>query len=275
MHRFIPTVVSLVVVSAIYLLAAFIESGPSSDRLSLWRSVRLNVAYHWASTLVLTPIVLYAGPASVAYVNRVGGGLIQLPTEGWRWLLSVLAVLVATDLLEYSYHWAQHRVPFLWRLHALHHSEESLNATTGVRQIWFDQIVRAFVIYPIIGVVFRVDLIALLIVRLLTTVNAAHVHMSWRVSWGPIWWLLNSPQYHRCHHSFEPRFIDRNLAPMFPIWDVLFGTCRRPRATEYPATGIRPSVTPSLGQALLWPQPLMSRTPFATSVFDPRLSPPP
>jgi sterol desaturase/sphingolipid hydroxylase (fatty acid hydroxylase superfamily) len=255
MSQILPIAAALGAVCALGGVAVVIESRHAADRRSLWRAARLNLAYYFTTASFVTPLMLIAAPVIVALVNRAGGGFIRLPANGWQFALSVLVVLLATDVLEYAYHRLQHALPLLWRLHSFHHSEEVLNATTSVRQIWFDALVRGFVLFPIVGILFRVDPAVIVVVRLLTMINNMHVHMSWRVSWGPLWWLLNSPQYHRCHHSFAPHVIDKNLAPMFPLWDIAFGTCHKPAPGEYEPTGLRPSVTPSLLAAFLWPLP--------------------
>lgn len=255
MSQILPIAAALGAVCVLGTAAVAIESHYATDRQSLWRAARLNLAYYLATASLVTPVMLFAAPAMVALVNRAGGGVIRLRADGWRFAVSVVVILLATDLLEYTYHRLQHRVPFLWRLHALHHSEEQLNATTSVRQIWFDALVHGLALFPVVGIVFLVDPAVIIVVRLMTMINNMHVHMSRRLSWGPLWWLLNSPQYHRCHHSFAPHVIDKNLAPMFPLWDIVFGTCHKPAAGEYEPTGLRPSVTPSLLAAFLWPLP--------------------
>jgi sterol desaturase/sphingolipid hydroxylase (fatty acid hydroxylase superfamily) len=47
--------------------------------------------------------------------------------------------------------------------------------------------------------------------------------------------------------------MNKNFAPIFPMWDLVFGTCYRPAPGEYRATGLLPSVQPSLAAAFLWP----------------------
>jgi sterol desaturase/sphingolipid hydroxylase (fatty acid hydroxylase superfamily) len=259
MSQVLPIAIALCAVCALGSVAVAIESRHSTDQPSLWRAARLNLAYYFVTASFVTPLMFFAAPTIVAVVNRAGGGFIPLPTNGWRFAISVLVILLATDVFEYAYHRLQHTQPLLWRLHSFHHSEEQLNATTSVRQIWFDALVRGVVLFPIVGILFRVDPAVIVLVRLVTLINNVQVHMSWRLSWGPLWWLLNSPQYHRCHHSFAPHVIDKNLAPMFPLWDIAFGTCHKPAPGEYEPTGLRPSVTPSLLGAFLWPFPYRGR----------------
>jgi sterol desaturase/sphingolipid hydroxylase (fatty acid hydroxylase superfamily) len=156
MSQILPIAAALGAVCALGGVAVVIESRHAADERSLWRAARLNLAYYFATAFLVTPLVLLAAPAIVVLVNRAGGGLIRLPANGWQFAVSLLVILLATDVLEYAYHRLQHALPVLWRLHAFHHSEEELNATTSVRQIWFDSLVRGFVLFPIVGILFRV-----------------------------------------------------------------------------------------------------------------------
>ena len=40
--------------------------------------------------------------------------------------------------------------------------------------------------------------------------------------WVEFW--LNTPSHHRVHHAINPKYIDKNHAGVFMIWDRLFGT---------------------------------------------------
>jgi len=59
-----------------------------------------------------------------------------------------------------------------------------------------------------------------------------------RISLGPLWAVVNSPTYHRLHHSALPLHHDRNFAAILPVWDVLFGTYHHPARDEFPPTGL-------------------------------------
>ncbi|MEO0786278.1 MAG: sterol desaturase family protein, partial [Pseudomonadota bacterium] len=42
----------------------------------------------------------------------------------------------------------------------------------------------------------------------------------------PRWFeaVMNTPSHHRVHHATNPRYLDRNYAGVFIIWDRMFGT---------------------------------------------------
>ena len=76
------------------------------------------------------------------------------------------------------------------------------------------------------------------------------VHSNVRLNFGPLSWLLNSPAYHRRHHSAEPEHFNSNYSALFPIFDVISGSYHRP--DSYPDTGLdtRPA---NIAQAAVWP----------------------
>src|SRR5882724_4180450 len=84
-------------------------------------------------TFVLTPLV---GAMAAFEAARFGGGWISLPDQGLGALFSVLVLLAAKDFLDYWVHRAQHRFSLLWRMHSLHHSDETVNVATAQRHYW-------------------------------------------------------------------------------------------------------------------------------------------
>ena len=74
-------------------------------------------------------------------------GVRLLSTAEWPLLWGFLAYLVVADFSEYLFHRAQHTIPILWKMHSLHHSDPSVNATTAERHWWGDYLVKAVTIW--------------------------------------------------------------------------------------------------------------------------------
>ena len=73
-----------------------------------------------------------------------------------------------------------------------------------------------------------------------------HANVSWR--FGPVRWLLATPQYHHWHHAVEP--VDVNFAVHLPVIDAVFGTLyllatAGPPPTASPGLGCRTGTGPS------------------------------
>ena len=78
-------------------------------------------------------------------------------------------------------------------------------------------------------------------------------HLNVRFPMGRMITLVNSPQWHRIHHSAMPEHRDKNFASLLPLWDILFGTAWIPKPDEYPVTGFDPPVHVGVIDSIIWP----------------------
>lgn len=163
--------------------------------------------------------------------------------------LAAIAYLVMRDGLEYFYHRAQHAVPLLWSLHSLHHSDPNMSALTTNRHFWGDQLIKAVTIWPLAALVIAPTPEMIGIYNLASFWHI-FVHARLPVSFGPLSWLLNSPAYHRRHHSSLPEHYNSNYSALFPIFDVICGSYNRPNG--WPPTGLD-HAPESLLDLLAWP----------------------
>lgn len=161
-----------------------------------------------------------------------------LPWLGDNALASFLVYFVLYDFAAYWLHRLQHAFPWWWALHSLHHSQRRMTVWTDDRNHVIDDllITLALVLFSqIVGVQPGEYVLILMIGRLVESWSHANVDMGFG-------WLgdrlLVGPRFHRLHHALatseEARIHDHNFAPVFPIWDVLFGTAifdRRHRPT--------------------------------------------
>jgi sterol desaturase/sphingolipid hydroxylase (fatty acid hydroxylase superfamily) len=218
---------------------------PSGERLNLFVWLAYTVAQ-----LGLGPA---AGGLITLAVNAAGGGLIVLPSTGWGLIVGMGVYLAAMDLAEYAYHRAQHAIPALWAMHALHHSDAHFDATTSARHFWAEPIIKSLTVWLAVGVLFKASPLIVGLYATATYYNVA-IHSNTRLTLGRFSWLLNTPAYHRLHHSASPEHWDCNFAALLPIYDVIFGGYRPAKIGEYPRTGLDTGERPDGPvQATLWP----------------------
>jgi sterol desaturase/sphingolipid hydroxylase (fatty acid hydroxylase superfamily) len=180
--------------------------------------------------------------------------LIRFGSTGLGFAAAVVTLWLVTDLFEYLFHRIQHAVPWMWAMHELHHSEETYNVTLTYRHYWFEFVLKGLFVYPIVGILLKVPPSAAGLVALMFLVNHVVAHMNVPLSLGPLWAWISTPQFHRLHHSRDPRHYDKNFCDMLPLWDVLFGTALKPEPGEFCEIGLMPSHKPAtLWQALSWP----------------------
>ena len=215
---------------------------------------RFNVMYALLAggcLLLLRPLI-YSG--SLWTVQYFGGGLIRFAPTGLGFAAAVLTLWLVTDLFEYLFHRVQHAVPWMWAMHELHHSEETYNVTLTYRHYWFEFVLKGLFVYPLVGILLKAPPAAAGVVALVFLVNHVVAHMNVGLSLGPCWAWISTPQFHRLHHSRDPRHYDKNFCDMLPLWDLLFGTASKPEPGEFCEIGLMPSHKPAtLWQALVWP----------------------
>jgi sterol desaturase/sphingolipid hydroxylase (fatty acid hydroxylase superfamily) len=134
----------------------------------------------------------------------------------------LLCVLVA-DLAQYWTHRAYHEVPFLWRFHAVHHSVKTMDWLAGSRQHMLELIfTRVCVLAPLFVLGFSEGVVNayIIIVGFQAVFNHANVHLPW----GPLKYIIVTPDFHHWHHASDDEAIDRNYAAHYAFLDYLFGT---------------------------------------------------
>ena len=177
-----------------------------------------------------------------------GETLINLP----QWPLWVGAVLyvVINDFLEFAFHVAQHRVPWLWKMHALHHSDPEMSALTTNRHFWGDQLIKGLTIWPLLILITGPSADLILMGQIIGLYNYV-IHARLPIDFGRWSWVLNCPAYHRQHHSRLSEHHNTNFAALFPIWDVVLGSYRRPKG--WPPSGLEDGAPQSLRDLFVWP----------------------
>ncbi len=177
--------------------------------------------------LLLTNLALSfvaAGIAAFAISHRVGVlFLMQLPA--WA---NVIVGIAALDLFAYVAHVLLHKMPFAWRFHRVHHSDEAVDVTTAFRQHPGETVWRVLWQLPAI-VLFGLPLWIVIIYLTVSATNAQLEHANIRLADRLDRWLrllFVTPNMHKVHHSRLQPETDSNYANIFSVWDRIFGTYR-------------------------------------------------
>lgn len=160
--------------------------------------------------------------------------LFDIPFAWWAFILC----FVVDDLAYYACHRSAHRVRWFWASHVTHHSSQHYNLSTALRQTWTG--------FFSLGFLFRMPLFLIgfppAMVFFCAGLNLVYqfwIHTE-QVGRMPRLFeaVMNTPSHHRVHHAVNPRYLDRNYAGVFIIWDRLFGTFEAERAEDPPRYGI-------------------------------------
>lgn len=160
---------------------------------------------------VTTRVTEWAGDGSYGILH-----FLHAPT--WmEWLLALLLI----DSWMYVWHRANHRIPFLWRFHRMHHTDLALDVTSASRfhpgELFFSAILRTLLI-PIFGL--ELGQVILYELILMPIILFHHSNISIPEKWDKyLRWLIVSPRMHWVHHSDIQKETDSNYASIFSFWD--------------------------------------------------------
>jgi sterol desaturase/sphingolipid hydroxylase (fatty acid hydroxylase superfamily) len=150
------------------------------------------------------------------------------------WALWAFALCFVLD--DFVYYWAHrfaHTVRWWWADHVIHHSSQHYNLSTALRQPWLSPLTLKFIIFGSWLVVIGFPPAMVAFVGALNLVYQFWIHTeAVPKMWGPIEAVMNTPSHHRVHHATNPRYLDRNYAGVFIIWDRMFGTFEPEREDE-------------------------------------------
>lgn len=196
------------------------------------RRLRADLTTRWFGNLSLLFIngllmwLAFAGwgiAASMAASQYQWGLMHHVALPGW---FEVIAALLLLDLGHFAIHFALHKVPLLWRIHRLHHTDQDFDFTTGSRFHPLEALVESGANLMVIVLVGAPTLSVVLYV-LAYAITTVWVHGNIRM---PAGWdrrlrsILVTPDMHRVHHSQIQRETDSNFGGLLSLWDRLFGT---------------------------------------------------
>lgn len=235
-------------------------------RLFRWSN---NLSIVVIDSLLLSLIfpLLAVALASIAAAN--GWGLLSILNLPF-WISFCLAILLL-DLAIYWQHVLFHRVPFLWRLHRVHHTDLEIDLTTGLRFHPLE-ILLSMLIKLTLVVLLGPPALAVLVFEILLNGASMFNHSNLRLAPHLDKWLrrvLVTPDMHRVHHSVLIEETNSNYGFFIPWWDRLFKTYRdQPKnghqGMQIGIAELRDMKEMRIDRLLL--QPLRSITPSSISV---------
>jgi sterol desaturase/sphingolipid hydroxylase (fatty acid hydroxylase superfamily) len=193
-------------------------SSPAGRR---WR----NHAALLAVGTVASALLIRVSPAALSVM--VAGSRFGVLNKPWLpWLVRCAIAVLLLDLLQYWIHWSFHHVPWLWRVHQVHHSDPDYDVSTAARfhpveMLWSTGVHLGGValLAPPPVAVFVAGLLTV-ILNLSAHANASLPNWTEKVVRS----AFITPDLHRIHHSEDMLEQQRNLGQTFSWWDRVFGT---------------------------------------------------
>jgi sterol desaturase/sphingolipid hydroxylase (fatty acid hydroxylase superfamily) len=242
----------------LFLVAAFVFI--PLERLFAARRGQKLLRAGWADDLVyvfVNGVFIRLGlVAAVLAIMALGALLVPASLRalvaGQPLWLQAVEVLLLADLGFYLSHRAFHALPTLWRFHAVHHSIEEMDWLAAARVHPIDQIITKSVsLLPCFALGFSEWAIGAF--AILYHWHSLLLHSNLRLGFGPLRWLIASPDFHHWHHAREREAWDRNFAGQLSLWDFVFGTAHLPEGRQAQSFGVGDPVPPGYAAQLLHP----------------------
>jgi len=183
---------------------------PHQDVARDWTHLGVNECANVASVAAL-PLFAALTPWSGAWPSQ------------WPLVFQLGISIVVLDFGVTLTHWASHRVPLLWRFHAVHHSVKRFYGLNGLMKHPIHQALELTVgVAPLVAVGLPTDVASLL--ALATAIQLLLQHSNADYATGAFGYFLALNRAHRFHHLKWPGIGDCNFGLFTNVWDLLLGT---------------------------------------------------
>jgi len=178
--------------------------------------------------------------ALMALVIRVGVTSSAILAEQRQWGLfhqieaPTIVILAATLLsrtgLGYLVHRLSHEIPWLWRLHKVHHTDPHIDVSLGLRHHPLE-LLPSLAAFSAGTVLLGSPLWSVALVEMALIATSYSDHLDIRLparAASLLQTVFVTPEVHRIHHSADRTQSDSNYGSLLILWDRLFGTYREP-----------------------------------------------
>lgn len=207
---------------------------PKRPKAQNWRERwRINLGILVLDVIAQRVTVGAIALIAATYAQAHGFGLFALLGLPW-WVAAIIGFL-ALDLAIYVQHVVTHKVPLLWRLHQVHHADDDVDLTTGLRfhpvEIILSALYKAAIVLAL-----GIDPWTVLAFEAVLNASAIYTHGNIGLPVkldNLLRKLFCTPDMHRVHHSVIREETDSNYGFFLSVWDRMFGTFRQePRAGQ-------------------------------------------
>ncbi|MFN6208333.1 MAG: sterol desaturase family protein [Planctomycetota bacterium] len=207
---------------------------PSRKQEILRYEWREDLFYFLVSTIFVQILTfLSLAPAMTVLANTGWAAGIRRLIASQPFIVQFLEIMFLTDLVQYWVHRVFHRIPWLWKFHAVHHSAQAMDWIAGSRMHLLEIIVlRGFTTLPMYVLGFAEGPLYTYI--LFVYLMSVFVHSNLKLPFGWLQHWVVTPRFHHWHHGVEREAIDVNFAVHFPVFDRLFGTYFFPADGRWP-----------------------------------------
>jgi sterol desaturase/sphingolipid hydroxylase (fatty acid hydroxylase superfamily) len=240
-----------------------------------WKAVKVDLGFVYLDRIVYLLLIVPLYEATFGAGSWLATRSLQATVAAHQWSLSEtqlnwaysLGYFVILDFSVFFPHWLQHKLPWLWEFHKVHHSATTMTPVTVYRMHPIDYVVNLGTSGLLLGL-FKGSFFHLFGNAQVVKVMAANVFLfifyavGFNLRHSHVWLpfgervsqVFISPAMHQVHHSSAQKHFDKNFGFFLSVWDKLFGTLYVPQGKEQLQLGLADGTTAEYQtvSALFW-----------------------
>ena len=157
-------------------------------------------------------------------------GIVWWANANIFWTI-IISFMVLDFFGGWLVHIVEHKVKFLWRFHVVHHADNNVDVTTGLRHHPVESVLRGLFFF--IGIlVSGAPMYAVMIFQTLLVIATQITHANISL---PKWldtavsYIFVSPNMHKVHHHWKQPYTDSNYGGILSVWNLADHSCIRRR----------------------------------------------
>ena len=189
-----------------------------------WKHTWVNI-FFTLTTILVNFFLAFLILLTSDYVVSSGFGILQWMTLP-LWLQLIIGLLLLDLIGAYAAHWVEHHIQWMWRFHAVHHTDQHVDTTSANRHHPGESIIRlvfTIIATAIVGAPIWLVFLYQSMSVVLSQFNHANIILP---EWADkaLVWAFCTPNMHHVHHHYRMPYSDTNYGNTFSFWDRLFGT---------------------------------------------------
>ena len=197
---------------------------PLNYKKTKWRHAGVNFAFTLLHLIIHTILAIIIIKLS-DWCLQHRFGLVYWANAGVIFTI-VISFLLLDFFGGWLVHMTEHKVPLLWRFHVIHHADNNIDASSGLRHHPIESLLRGVFIF--MGIALSgAPMYAVMIFQTILVFDTAFTHANIKL---PNWldntmsYIFVSPNMHKVHHHWKQPYTDSNYGAVLSIWDRMLGT---------------------------------------------------
>jgi sterol desaturase/sphingolipid hydroxylase (fatty acid hydroxylase superfamily) len=190
-----------------------------------WKHAVPNI-FFTITTILINFTMAFLLLKSADWVMANDFGILNWLPEINIWVYGILGILLMDFFGAYLPHFVEHKVPPLWMVHLVHHTDHKVDTTTANRHHPLESVIRyVFTLFGVfvIGAPIAIVMLYQSMSLIATQFSHANIKLPKKVDKALSYFLV-SPDMHKVHHHYVLPYTDSNYGNIFSVWDRFLGT---------------------------------------------------